>query len=471
MFDNQMTAIKITRLAAFYARIGIFVFALSLTILAQGKNPVILIPGLTGSELRHRVTGEKIWLRAVRAKSEDLRLPITADFRRSSDDLIAGDVLREVKFGGFSVTDVYGGFIRALEIRGGYHEERWDSPSDDGFQDSLYVFAYDWRLDNVDNARILVRKVEALKLKLKKPDLRFDIVAHSMGGLISRYAAMYGDADLSVGNVKPAPTWAGAKLFDKIVLLGTPNEGSASAVDSLVNGYSIGGFRLDLPFLEDMSKFTIFTVPSAYQLLPAPGTFRVFDENLQPLPVDLYDPKVWAKYGWNPMDDENFSAAFRTIKTADAERFFTSNLDRARRLHEALATANGKSDKVAFYAVGADCRTALDAVVIYQDAKGGKWKTLFQPKEFLTAGGKRVSADELKKVMFSPGDGVVTQRSLNAATVSQKANVKSIFNSRSDQLICGEHNRLATGSKIQDYIIGLLSKQSVDTDAGDNTEN
>ena len=334
-----MTANKLTRSAAFFAPIVIVVFALSYAAFAQGKNPVILIPGLSGSELRHKVTNERIWFRAFKSKSEDLRLPINADLSKNYDDLIAGDVLREVKLGVFPVTDVYGGFIKAMEVRGGYHEEKWDSPSDEGFEDSLYVFAYDWRLDCVENARLLIKKVEALKIKLKKPDLKFDIVAHSMGGIISRYAAMYGDANLPTGDAKPSPTWAGAKLFDKIVLLGTPNEGSALSLSGLINGFTLGGMRIDLPFVLDTSKFTIFSIPSAYELLPAPGTFQAYDEKLKPLDIDLYDPKVWSKYGWNALDDKEFAVEFETIKKEDAESFFAANLDRAKRLHEALTAA------------------------------------------------------------------------------------------------------------------------------------
>ncbi len=44
-----------------------------------------------------------------------------------------------------------------------------------------------------------VRRIERLKTKLQRPDLKFNVVAHSMGGLIARYAAMYGDADLPDG--------------------------------------------------------------------------------------------------------------------------------------------------------------------------------------------------------------------------------------------------------------------------------
>ncbi|MFT3743980.1 MAG: hypothetical protein QM785_06750 [Pyrinomonadaceae bacterium] len=451
-----MTANKLSRSAADFAQIGIVVFAFAFAAFAQGKNPVILIPGLSGSELRHKVTNERIWFRTFKSKSEDLRLPIGPDLSKNRDDLVPGDVLREVKIGVFPVTDVYGGFIKAMEIRGGYHEEKWDSPSEDGFEDSLYVFAYDWRLDCVENARLLVRKVDALKVKLKKPDLRFDIVAHSMGGLISRYAAMYGDAELPTGTAKP--TWAGSKLFERIVLLGTPNEGSVLTLSGLINGFTLGGMRIDLPFVQDTSRFTIFSVPSTYQLLPAPETFRAYDEDLKPLDLDLYDPAVWAKYGWNAVDDKEFAAEFKTVKKEDANTLFSENLDRAKRFHQALDAAKGSSEGVEFYAVGADCRTSLEAVVIYQDAKTKKWNTLFQPNGFTASNGKKVSADDLKKVMFVPGDGVVTQRSLNAVTISEREKVLSIFDTKKNISICGDHNKLAANGKIQEYIIGLLNK-------------
>src|SRR5256885_1613215 len=154
--------------------------ALSFSLFAQGKNPVIFIPGMTGSELRHKDTGERVWFKAFKSKKEDLRLPILADPTKLHDDLVATDVMRSIKIAAFPVYDVYGDCIKAMELRGGYHEENWDAPTEQGYKDSLYVFAYDWRLDNVGNARLLIQKVEALRLKLKKPDLKFNIVAHSM---------------------------------------------------------------------------------------------------------------------------------------------------------------------------------------------------------------------------------------------------------------------------------------------------
>ena len=439
----------------------LLMLALTTSLFAQGKNPLILVPGLTGSELKDKRTGEKVWIRAFKSRSDDIRLPISTDIPAMGDDLVAGDIIRSVSFGGFSLRDVYGGFVRSMTANGGYHEETWDTPSNDGYQDSIYVFPYDWRLDNVVNARLLIQKIDALKRKFNKPDLKFDLVAHSMGGIISRYAAMYGDAELPSG--KSVPTWAGAKDIDKVVLLGTPNEGTPSSLGAFVDGFTIGGIRIDLPFVEDTSRFTVFTIPSTYELLPAPGTFRVYDEKLKPLKIDLYDPKVWTKYGWNPMDDSDFKNTFSQAEQKLAPEFFTTMLGRARRLHEALAATSGKNPGVSFYTVGSDCKPAIDAVVIFQDQRSNKWKTLFNPRGFIRSDGQRVSDDDLKKVMLANGDGVVTMRSEETTTQSDAAKVSSILNAAPGKYFCEVHNKLATDARIQDYIIKILSGSSTQT--------
>lgn len=444
----------------------------ALSCFAQGKNPLILIPGLSGSELRDSETKERVWFKTFRSKSEDLRLPLLADSTKMRDKLIATDVLREVKIGIFPGVDIYGGFIRAMELRGGYKEETFDAPSADGFKDSLYVFAYDWRLDNVENVKLLIKKLDGLRNQFKKPDLKFDVVAHSMGGIISRYAAMYADADVLNGDGKIQPTWAGERYFDKVIMIGTPNEGAANALNSLVNGFALGGMRIDLPFVQDTSKYLVFSVPASFQLLPAPGSLRAFDDRLEPLEIDLYDTKTWKKYGWDVREDKDFPNEFSLAQRKVADDYFANVLARAKRLHEALEAANGKSSGVEFYTVGCDCKKDTpDGVIIYRDAKADKWKTLFKAKGFTRSDGYKFTDDEVKKVIQSPGDGIVPIRSLEAKTQSVRARVDSIYDVQETKLICQDHNRQFANPLIQDYVIKVLARQKTLPKQLANSEN
>lgn len=420
----------------------------------QGENPVILIPGLTGSELVNQKTGEVVWFKAPRSKVDDLRLPISPNISRNRDDLIPGDVLRSLKIGIFPRIDVYGGLLESLTTKSGYHEENWDTPTAKGAEKAIYVFPYDWRLDNVENARLFVRRVADLKARLKRPDLRFNVIGHSLGGLIARYAAMYGDVDLPAGNRRPVPTYAGAKHFDKVVLLGTPNEGSTLALRSLANGMSIGGLDINLPWVQNLSKFDVFTVPSSFQLLPAPGTFQVLDENLKPIAVDIYDPRTWVKYDWSPVTDKDFTKELG-VSARTANSYLATMLSRARKFHDALSPIyNAKG--LEFYLVGAECKPALDTIVVYREPKSGKWKTLFKPDDFTKSTGEKVSDKELEKVMYTAGDGTVTKRSFEMTTLAKLAKATSILNPVDTKFICEEHNKLGANPEIQAYLVDLF---------------
>ncbi len=428
---------------------------ISAAVLGQEKLPVIIVPGLTGSELINKRTNEVVWFKAPRSKDDDLRLPVTASILKSHDDLVRGDILRSIKVGIFPRIDVYGGLIENLIAKAGYHEESWQSPTAKGDSAAIYVFPYDWRQDNVENARLLIREITALKLRLKRPDLKFNVIAHSMGGIITRYAAMYGDADLPAANRSPKPTWAGARHFNKVALLGTPSEGSVLALRSLVDGFAIGGININLPFVQNLTKFDLFTIPSVYQLLPAPGTLRATDENFEPISIDLYDPKEWNRYGWNAINDDGFPAQFRLAERRAAPEFFASALSRAKRLHEALTAGAGSNGPGLFNIVGAACNDALDLIVLRRDKKTDRWITMFKPVSFVKDTGDKVTNDELKELMLADGDGVVTRRSLETDTQTRFAGT-SVLKPASSKFVCEEHNRLAANGEIQDYLMSLF---------------
>jgi pimeloyl-ACP methyl ester carboxylesterase len=268
---------------------------------------VIVIPGVLGTELKNPKTGEIVWPSAFRTSQEGL--PISPDLASNRDDLVPGKIIETVKLARvLPEVYVYRDLLEALRHYAGYRESDWDNPPADGYQDTFYVFAYDWRQDNVTNARLLVRRLQQLKSKLQRPDLKFNVVAHSMGGLIARYAAMYGDVDLPEGDGPIQPTWAGAADISKIVMIGVPNEGSADAFATIVEGYSITeGLRRRIPLLNKLTAEDAVRTPSVFQLLPHRKALTFLDENLRPLEIDLYDAEVWKRYGWSAL----FSAEFR----------------------------------------------------------------------------------------------------------------------------------------------------------------
>lgn len=419
----------------------------------KGKTPIIIIPGLTGSELVNSKNQEIVWFKPQRAKDDDLRLPISPNLTRNRDSLRPRDIIRKVEFFKFlPEIEIYERLIDSLEKRGGYTEANWDSPTEGAYQDSFYVFPYDWRLDNVENARLLVQKIEALKRKLGRTDLRFNVIAHSMGGLIARYAAMYGAVNLPAG--RPKPTWAGARNFNKIFLLGTPNAGSVQALEPLVNGFSFIGGGFNIPFVQNLSKFDVFTIPSMYQLLPHKGTTTVYDENLKPMNIDFFDIKTWEKYNWSALQDDDFSKKFSAAEVRNAKAYLIAALSRARRFQEALDANTLEKTPVSMYLIGAECKDTLGSIVVYQDAKKNRWRTLFKADSFERGTGEKVTSDELKKVIYEMGDGTVTRRSLAAKDLANLN--KNVLPITAEISICEGHTKLVTSPDVQDKLFTLL---------------
>ncbi len=86
--------------------------------------------------------------------------------------------------------------------------------------DNFFVFTYDWRESNMINARLLKDKIQEVLIKTGAS--KVDIVAHSMGGLITRY---YISSDLYRHDV------------DQVVFLGTPHRGAPKSYLTWEGGY------------------------------------------------------------------------------------------------------------------------------------------------------------------------------------------------------------------------------------------
>lgn len=431
----------------------------------KGRLPVIIIPGLIGSELINKNTNNKVWFSLRRAKDDDLRLPVSADLKANKDSLVAGDILRKFKILPLTPDiEIYQKLIESLQSDG-YTEGKWDAPPADGDADTFYVFPYDWRLDNVENAQLLLKKIDELRTKLNRPTLKFNIVAHSMGGLIARYAAMYGDTDLS--NAKPVPNWRGSSYIYSMSLIATPNGGAAASLNSLLKGFSLfGGGKLNIPFIQKITKFDLFTIPSIYQLLPHASQVRAFDENLRPLKIDLYDPATWEKYGWAAYDDPDFNKNFEPGEQIQAKQYFRAVLLRAKQFQAALDAKPVTKNPIPTYYLGSECKQTVDGFIVRRNAKKDKWETEFGSPSYTKSNGVKVKDSQTRKLLNSPGDGVVTEKSLIFSYEKLGARLQ---NPRSDVLIndvalsCDEHNRLTGNAGIDKNLFSILGSSLPET--------
>jgi pimeloyl-ACP methyl ester carboxylesterase len=393
-----------------------------------GKPPIIIIPGVTGSELVNRTTGEKLWPELFPEDKEALALPITSTtLSENRDDVVASSVIESAQLIKLMPEiGVYGALLKALENQGGYRRGDIDAPAPDGDRDTYYLFAYDWRRDNVESARKLADKIAEIKRRTNRPDLRFDIIAHSMGGLIARYFAMYGEADVLGDTQQRRPDWRGAQSIGRLVLFGTPNAGSMDALRTLIYGYSITeANKPRVNLFKSLGRATIFTVPSVYQLLPRRESARFYDAKLDQVKIDLYDAETWRRYNWSAAFDpeianrelkssikkfgesEGRPAAAKTLALRAA--YLEAALKRAASFHEALDAPSSPPETLRLHLVGGDCEATVAGALIV-DVKG-KTRTHFYPRDIP----RQLRKNAFNK-LFLPGDGRVTRQSLFGLT-------------------------------------------------------
>lgn len=140
----------------------------------------------------------------------------------------------------------------------------------------LYEFPYDWRRPIEFNGDLLHASLE--RWADGDPERQFTLVGHSMGGLVARaYLARHPQA--------------AARRVKRVIMHGTPHFGVAGAVESMVLGNRSMALVARLN-AENAPRRLMLSMPSAYQLLPAPP--ELFPAH-RPYPVnwDLYDAAAW----------------------------------------------------------------------------------------------------------------------------------------------------------------------------------
>lgn len=217
------------------------------------QDVVVILPGITGSVLQK--DGKDIWAFSGQALWQALKswggsleqLKLLADISSNNSIKASRLMVNTYQIPGLSKFDGYSAISHLIEdnfdVRPG---NIYEDPEDKAA--NFYHFPYDWRQDNRETAKLLQKHINKRLHQWRKcnvnPDAKVILLAHSMGGLISRYY------------LEVLEGWRDCKV---LFTFGTPHRGSVKSLSYLANGYK--EYCLDFTEL-------IRTFPSAYQLLP-----------------------------------------------------------------------------------------------------------------------------------------------------------------------------------------------------------
>jgi pimeloyl-ACP methyl ester carboxylesterase len=226
---------------------------------AAPRGNVVFLHGITGADLAVVEKGDQdnIWInfpRLILGRINDLKLRADG----------AGEANPKLSVVATRINKRY--YARAMVAL----RARWNAEP----------FAYDWRKD-IDTASDEL----AAMIRARFPGQPVHLVAHSMGGLVSRnmirrHPALWEEmrgADLTAGG--------------RLIMLGTPNYGSFAIVQAMTGEDQMMSLLEKVDIKHDMSELLDITNSfiGSYQLLPAPS-------KLPPTLNDLYLADTWSEH-------------------------------------------------------------------------------------------------------------------------------------------------------------------------------
>ncbi len=399
--------------------------------------PVVLIHGAFGGRLVD-AQGEERWPgnlnRLLWADYRDLALTInTQTLQPEPSALRVSGITEEV-----AGQDFYGRIRDVLEQVGRYREQQAGVPPT-GAGRHYYVFEYDWRQDNVVSARKLHRFLDQIREDWNDPELKFDIVAHSMGGLITRYFARYGSLDVLDDNDFPV-SGEGSRYLRRVVLLGTPNLGSFSSLVHMVSGMKVGFKR--------MPPEVLMTFPSAYQLLPHPLNSWVITHSGEPLDRDIFDMEIWRRFEFGIFDPTQVHAEQRDALAP----YVYKHMERGRRFVWSL-TVPAQEVGIDYVLFGGDCYLTPNRMVV--EEIDGQSVFRMRPQDIRNP----LPSVDYEHLMLEPGDGTVTKASLLARTDTDPTVARhrySYFPLKYSMFLCEDHTKLTGNINFQDNLMHVL---------------
>jgi pimeloyl-ACP methyl ester carboxylesterase len=247
--------------------------------IAAPDRPVIVVPGILGTKL---CQGKEVVWGGAKSLINFGRLDLAAG---QPEDLQLCGLLDQVTvLGPFWKIEAYSNLIQGLSALG-YVEGR-----------NLFVYEYDWRKSNIENAALLKDFVDKIS------DSKVDIVAHSMGGLVT---SIY------------VHKFNGTSRVNKIVFLGTPFLGSMNAFTTLSEGW--GNFANMIAGGIGTIRQTALSFTSLYELMPSYDNCCRIGTKDDYMAIDPLDPAIWRMLEWLPTE----------YKSGDRKKFFEDSIAKA----------------------------------------------------------------------------------------------------------------------------------------------
>ena len=212
------------------------------------KDIVVILPGIMGSVLQKdgkdlwNVSGQALWqvVRSLGNRLDDLKLdgddPNGGDI---GDGVIPTGLVQDTHIiPGLSKIDGYNKTAKLITdnfkvVEGDIYKDPEDKAA------NFYKFPYDWRRDNRANAHILKRlldiRLKAWRKSSGNNSAKIILLAHSMGGLVSRYY------------LEVLGGWQDARA---LFTFGTPYRGSVNAVNILANGFIVKKLNVEIDLIK-----------------------------------------------------------------------------------------------------------------------------------------------------------------------------------------------------------------------------
>ena len=415
----------------------------------HGQPPVVLIHGMFGARLVDRDTGAEIWPGNIANPGrtyDELALEIDPDTLYPAPERIgaAGVADRAAEIA------LDESIVPVLRDHGGFVEGKLGEPVKDNRR-RFYVFHYDWRKDNVRTVRKFAAFLEQVRRDHGNPDLKVDVAAHGMGGLIVRYYMRYGTLDTLDDNDFPV-NYEGEQYIRRVILLGVPNLGATRATQIMLEGLPVGTGRIP--------PEVFATMPSLYQVFPHPISGWLVDVDGKRLKRDLFESVLWEEFRWSvfhPAVRARIAARFDNPDEAEAhldvlQRYFDKHIERARRFVWSL-TVPAENLERKLIVMGGNCAWTPSKLLVEQVAE--RWFVRLHPDDVRM---RQPGVDYLA-LMMEPGDGIVTKASqLARQTVDPtiQRHKWSYFPIDYAMFLCESHDRITGNLDFQNNLLHAL---------------